>query len=99
MRCCKISNFRSTSFVTSLCIVVIAVLNFSPLLSVMTLSILVDEIQVKTLKIPSGDITNGPLLLAHARTRRDLIVSTGMSTLGEIEDALALIAFGFAGQQ
>ncbi|MEO5844587.1 MAG: N-acetylneuraminate synthase family protein, partial [Caldimonas sp.] len=46
------------------------------------------------IKIPSGDITCGPLLLQAARLRQPLIVSTGMSTLGEIEAALAVIAFG-----
>ena len=46
------------------------------------------------LKIPSGDITCAPLLLRAARFRMPLIVSTGMSTLGEVEDALGVIAFG-----
>jgi len=45
-------------------------------------------------KIPSGDITCGPLLLQAARLRKPLIVSTGMSTLTEIEQALGVIAFG-----
>jgi N-acetylneuraminate synthase len=47
------------------------------------------------LKIASGELTNGPLLLAHARTGCDLIVSTGMATLEEVESALTVIAFGF----
>lgn len=46
------------------------------------------------LKIPSGDITCGPLLLQVARLKMPLIVSTGMSTIAEIEDALGVIAFG-----
>lgn len=46
------------------------------------------------LKIPSGDITFGPLLLQAARFRMPLIVSTGMSTLAEVEDALGVVAFG-----
>ncbi len=46
------------------------------------------------LKMPSGDITCGPLLLQAARLRMPLIVSTGMCTVGEIEDALGVIAFG-----
>lgn len=50
------------------------------------------------LKIPSGDITCGPLLLQAARTEMPLIVSTGMSTIGEIEDALSVIAFGLTCQ-
>ena len=46
------------------------------------------------LKMPSGDITCGPLLLQAARLRMPLIVSTGMSTIAEIEDALGVLAFG-----
>ena len=46
------------------------------------------------IKIPSGDITCGPLLLQAARLRQKLIVSTGMSTLSDIEQALGVIAFG-----
>lgn len=45
-------------------------------------------------KIPSGDINCGPLLLQAARLRQKLIVSTGMSTLTDIEQALGVIAFG-----
>lgn len=36
-------------------------------------------------------------MLEHAKNKRDLIVSTGMATLGEIEEALGVIAFGFVG--
>jgi N-acetylneuraminate synthase len=52
------------------------------------------EFNMPAIKIPSGDITCGPLLLQAARLRQKLIVSTGMSTLGDIERALAVIAFG-----
>jgi N-acetylneuraminate synthase len=45
-------------------------------------------------KIPSGDLTCAPLLLQAARIRRRLIVSTGMATLGDIEAALGVIAWG-----
>lgn len=45
-------------------------------------------------KIPSGDLTWGRMLLAAARTGLPLIVSTGMATLEAVEDALAVIAFG-----
>lgn len=50
-------------------------------------------------KIPSGEITNGPLLLAFAQTGKELILSTGMSTLSEIEQALAIIAYGHAHEE
>ncbi len=59
-----------------------------------SLNFLVNGLSLKTLKIPSGEITNGPLLLAHARTGCDLIVSAGMATLDEVEAALGVIAFG-----
>lgn len=51
---------------------------------------------VKCIKLPSGEITNGPLLLAAARTGLPLLLSTGMSSLADIERALAIIAFGMA---
>lgn len=43
-------------------------------------------------KVPSGELTNGPLLWRFARTGKPLVVSTGMATLGEVELALAVIA-------
>ncbi len=60
-----------------------------------SLKFLVHELGLKRLKIPSGDITNAPLVLEHARTGCDLIVSTGMATLSEVETALGVIAFGY----
>jgi N-acetylneuraminate synthase len=33
--------------------------------------------------------------LAHAQTGKDIIVSTGMATLGEVEAALGVLAFGY----
>ena len=59
-----------------------------------SLDFLVNDLGVKTLKIPSGEITNGPLLLSHAVIGCDMILSTGMATLGEIEEALGVLAFG-----
>lgn len=46
------------------------------------------------IKIPSGDLTCAPMLLASARLRQPLIVSTGMANLADIEQALGVIAFG-----
>jgi N-acetylneuraminate synthase len=54
-----------------------------------------NDIGLRRLKVPSGEITNALLLLQAARTGLPLIVSTGMSTLDEIEAALTVIAFGF----
>lgn len=51
-------------------------------------------LDMPALKIPSGDITAGPLLLQAAQLRKRMIVSTGMSTLADVEAALGLIAYG-----
>lgn len=59
-----------------------------------SLDFLVQDLKLKTLKIPSGELTNAPFVLEHARTGCDLIVSTGMANLAEIEAALGIIAFG-----
>ena len=42
-------------------------------------------------KIPSGDITNYPYLVKIAKTGKDIILSTGMSTLDEVDDALGVL--------
>lgn len=47
-------------------------------------------------KVPSGELTNGPLLWQFARTRRPLVISTGMATLAEVEQALAIVAHALA---
>ncbi len=60
-----------------------------------SLNFLYKELGIRKLKIPSGEITNAPLILAHANTHLDLILSTGMATLDEIKDALGVIAFGY----
>lgn len=50
------------------------------------------------IKISSGDLTNGPLLLSAARMGARLILSTGMSTIGEIGNALEVLAYGYLGR-
>ncbi len=60
-----------------------------------SLEMLVRKFDISSIKIPSGDITNAPLLLEAARTGKPVILSTGMSTLGEIEMALGVLAFGY----
>lgn len=50
---------------------------------------------VSALKMPSGEITNAPLLLAAARSGKPVILSTGMCTLAEVEQALGILAFGY----
>jgi N-acetylneuraminate synthase len=60
-----------------------------------SLKLLTQKFNLHQLKIPSGEITNAPFLLEIARTGKPVILSTGMATLGEIETALAILAFGF----
>lgn len=43
-------------------------------------------------KVPSGELTNGPLLWAFARTGKPLVISTGMAALSEVEQALAVVS-------
>ena len=64
-----------------------------------SLRLLVEGLGVERLKIGSGDLTNAPLLLKIARTGRDVILSTGMATLDEIDEALGVLACGFIGQE
>ena len=56
---------------------------------------LVRHVGVSAFKVGSGDLTNAPLLLHLARFRLPVILSTGMGTLAEIEQALGVIAFGY----
>ncbi len=60
-----------------------------------SLDFLASGIGVKRIKIGSGEITNAPLLLHGARTGLPMILSTGMSTLDEVEAALGVLAFGY----
>jgi N-acetylneuraminate synthase len=52
---------------------------------------LLESMDVSIYKIPSGEITNTPFLKYLARKGKPLILSTGMSTLGEVEDAVHCI--------
>lgn len=58
---------------------------------------LLASLGVVRLKISSGEITNAPLLLQAARTGLPVIMSTGMATLGEVEVALGVLAYGYLG--
>jgi len=62
-----------------------------------SVELLAGRFNLSCIKIPSGDITNAPLLLKIAHTGKPVILSTGMSTLGEVEDALGVLAFGYLG--
>jgi N,N'-diacetyllegionaminate synthase len=52
---------------------------------------LLDELNVVAYKVPSGEITNMPYLRHLAGKGRPLIVSTGMSDMGEVASAVEAI--------
>lgn len=59
------------------------------------LQFITEDLSLPIIKIGSGDITNGPLLLKAAQSQKKIILSTGMSTLDEIKAALNIIAYGY----
>ena len=61
-----------------------------------SLALLVEGLGLQRIKVGSGDLTNAPLLLAIARSGRGVILSTGMATLDEVEEALGVLALGYA---
>lgn len=62
-----------------------------------SLTFLVESLDLPQIKLASGTVTHGPLLLAAARTGRPIILSTGMSDLDEIDVALGVLAYGYGG--
>jgi len=60
-----------------------------------SVDLLVNVLDVQRIKVGSGEITNSPLLLHIANSGLPIILSTGMSTLADIEEALGVIAFGY----
>lgn len=57
-----------------------------------------EEIDIPFWKIPSGEITNLPYLEKIANTGKDIILSTGMCAMDEIEQALSVLKKNGAGQ-
>ncbi len=49
------------------------------------------DLGLELFKIPSGEITNYPLLKEIGSYRKKIVLSTGMADLGEIEDALDVL--------
>lgn len=52
---------------------------------------LLTSLGIETIKIPSGEITNYPYLKKIGRTKKSVIMSTGMSTLEEIHEAIKVL--------
>lgn len=51
-----------------------------------------DKLNIPFFKIPSGEINNKPYLINIASKRRPVILSTGMSTIYEIKEAIQVLA-------
>lgn len=56
-----------------------------------SLDFLADELNIPWLKIGSGEVNNYPFLRRVASKQKPIILSTGMSTLGEVETAIRII--------
>ena len=52
---------------------------------------LLHKLELEIFKIPSGEITNLPYLRKIGKLKKKVILSTGMSTLGDIEQALDIL--------
>ena len=52
---------------------------------------LLKKLKVKRIKIPSGEINNLPYLIEVAKLKKEIILSTGMSSLKEVKSALKII--------
>jgi len=52
---------------------------------------LLDDLKLNIFKIPSGEITNLPYLRKIGALQKEVILSTGMADIGEIEDALDIL--------
>jgi len=57
-----------------------------------------EKLGMRLWKIPSGEITNLPYLIKIAKTGKPVIMSTGMSDLNEVEEAVNVLKKGGAGE-
>ncbi|MBF0448776.1 MAG: N-acetylneuraminate synthase [Magnetococcales bacterium] len=64
-----------------------------------SLDFLVQQLGLGLIKLSSGALTHGPLLLATARSGARIILSTGLSALAEVEQALMILAHGLIRSQ
>jgi N-acetylneuraminate synthase len=56
-----------------------------------------NNLGVDRMKLSSGDVTNGPMLVEIGMTGKPVFLSTGMSTIGEVELAIGALAYGYSG--
>lgn len=57
-----------------------------------------EKLDIRLWKIPSGEITNLPYLIKIAKTGKPVIMSTGMSELNEVEEAVNVLKENGAGE-
>lgn len=60
-----------------------------------SLNFLAGDLGLREVKLGSGEVTNAPMLVEAARLDLDIILSTGMSTMDEVREALGALAFGY----
>jgi len=58
-----------------------------------SLALLTNRFNLPEIKLGSGELNNAPLLLEVGRTGVRVVLSTGMGTLAEVEDALGVLAY------
>ena len=63
-----------------------------------SLSLLTKTFYLPEIKLGSGELTNAPLLLEAGRSGAKIILSTGMGSLAEVEEALGVLAFSMCRQ-
>ena len=67
-------------------------INFiSSAFDIKSLKFLYKNLKLKTLKVPSGELTNLPYIVELAKSKKKIILSTGMSTNLEIEKTLKIL--------
>jgi N,N'-diacetyllegionaminate synthase len=59
---------------------------------------LLESIGVHTFKIPSGDVNNTPFLERIARTKKKVVLSTGMSSWDDIDSAVEILQSNNCGE-
>lgn len=60
---------------------------------------LINTMHLPIVKVSSGEILTAPLLLQIAKSGCHTILSTGMATLGDIETALGVLAYGYLNEK
>ncbi|MEG1331751.1 MAG: N-acetylneuraminate synthase, partial [Eubacterium sp.] len=60
--------------------------------------VFLNQLEMPFWKIPSGEITNYPYLVKIAETHKDIVMSTGMCTMKEIEEAINVLEANGSGK-